>query len=112
MGGLEQNCIGKAALSYVMGGAMGMVMAMFMNAIEMREIEIGKVRRSTAIVLRKDWRKMTGTSKGFATFGGVFVLFECMIEHVRGKEDGWNSFFSGFATSVVLAGNSSGVLMQ
>lgn len=75
LGALEGNCIGKAAVSYVLGGAMGLVMAMFMNAVEMREIEIGKVRRSTAIVLRKDWRKMKGTSKGFATFGGIFVLF-------------------------------------
>lgn len=64
------------------------------------------MRRSTAIVVRKDWRKMKGTSKGFASFGGVFVLFECMVEHVRGKEDGVNSFVSGFATSVVLGANS------
>lgn len=48
---------------------------------------------------------MKGTGKGFATFGGIFVLFECMIEHVRAKEDGMNSFLSGFATSVVLGGN-------
>ena len=110
LGALEGNCVGKAAFSYVMGGAMGLVMAMFMNAVEMREIEIGKVRRSTAIVLRKDWRKMKGTGKGFATFGGIFVLFECMIEHVRGKEDGLNSFLSGFGTSVVLSGNCTCVM--
>lgn len=36
LGALEGNCIGKAAVSYVMGGAMGLVMAMFMNAVEMR----------------------------------------------------------------------------
>jgi hypothetical protein len=29
---------GKAAFSYVAGGALGFVMAMFMNAVEMREI--------------------------------------------------------------------------
>lgn len=54
---------------------MGFIMAMFMNAVEMREIEIGKIRRSNAIVLRKDTRKIMGTAKGFASFGGVFVLF-------------------------------------
>lgn len=79
---MESNCIGKAAMSYVMGGAMGLIMAMFMNAVEMREIEVGKVRRSTTIVLRKDWRRILSTGKGFASFGGFFVLFECMIEHV------------------------------
>lgn len=72
---METNCIGKAVMSYFMGGAMGLVMAMFMNAVEMREIEIGKVRRSTPIVLRKDWRRIMGTGKGFASFGGFFVLF-------------------------------------
>jgi len=36
LGALEGNCLGKAAFSYVIGGAMGMVMAMFMNAVEMR----------------------------------------------------------------------------
>lgn len=30
--------MGKAAFSYVAGGALGFVMAMFMNAVEMREI--------------------------------------------------------------------------
>lgn len=69
-------------MSYFAGAGLGLVMAMFMNAVEMREIEVGKVRRSTAIVLRKDWRRMMSSSKGFASFGGFFVLFECMIEHV------------------------------
>ena len=91
---------------------MGLVMAMFMNAVEMREIEVGKIRRSTSIVLRKDWRKMKGTARGFASFGGIFVFYECLIEHVRGKEDGWNSFLAGFATSVVLGGNCNIIVMK
>ncbi|CAM6001665.1 unnamed protein product [Sphagnum balticum] len=79
MGGLDDNCVGKAAVSYVMGGALGIVMSMFMNAIEMRDYEIGKMRRSMAIVFRRDWRKILGTGKGFASFGGIFVFFECAI---------------------------------
>ena len=35
---MERNCIGKSIMSYFMGGAMGLIMAMFMNAVEMREI--------------------------------------------------------------------------
>lgn len=46
-----------------------------------------------------------GTGKGFASFGGFFVLFECMIEHVRAKDDGFNSFLSGAATSMLLGAN-------
>ena len=33
---MEKNCIGKSVMSYFMGGAMGFIMAMFMNAVEMR----------------------------------------------------------------------------
>jgi import inner membrane translocase subunit TIM22 len=62
-------------MSYFIGGAMGCVMAMFMSAVEMREIEIGKIRRSTRIVLRKDWRKIMNSGKAFASFGGFFLLF-------------------------------------
>jgi hypothetical protein len=36
LGALEGNCIGKAAFSYAMGGGMGLVMGLFMNAVEMR----------------------------------------------------------------------------
>ena len=35
---MDKNCVIKAGVSYVMGGAMGLIMAMFMNAVEMREI--------------------------------------------------------------------------
>lgn len=61
---------------------MGLVMAAFMSAMEMREIEIGKSRRSTRYVLRKDARRIKGTGKGFAVFGAIIMFYECMIEHV------------------------------
>jgi len=73
----------------------------------MREIEIGKIRRSTAIVFRKDFRRIFGTAKGFASFGFFLVLYECMMEHMRVKDDGTNSFLAGFATSVVLGANGN-----
>ena len=56
----------------------------------MREIYIEKIRRSTAIILRKDFRRIFG---------------RCMIEHMRVKDDGANSFLAGFATSIILGGN-------
>ena len=62
-------------MSYFAGGAMGFVMAAFMSAMEMREIDLGKTRKSTRQVLRKDFRRIVGTGKGFAVFGGFFVLY-------------------------------------
>ena len=70
-------------MSYVAGGGMGIVMAAFMSAMEMRDIELGKSRRSTRHVLLKDLRRIKGTGKGFAVFGGIIMFYECMIEHVR-----------------------------
>jgi hypothetical protein len=35
-----------------------------------------------------------------------------MIEHVRVKDDGTNSFFAGFATSVVLGANGTLLLTK
>ena len=61
---------------------MGFVMAAFMSAMEMRDFDINKHKRATKHVLKKDFRRMMGTAKGFATFGGIIILYECMIEHV------------------------------
>jgi hypothetical protein len=46
-----------------------------------------------------------GTAKGFASFGFFLVLYECIVEHARCKDDGTNSFMGGFATSVILGAN-------
>jgi import inner membrane translocase subunit TIM22 len=37
------------------GGAMGFVMALFMNAVEFREIEYGRSKMPTRAVLRVDY---------------------------------------------------------
>lgn len=58
-------------------------------------------------MFRKDFRRIFGTAKGFASFGFFLVLYECMMEHMRVKDDGTNSFLAGFATSVVLGANST-----
>ena len=50
---METNCLLKAAMVTVGGGVMGFVMALFMNAMEFRDVElIGNVRSSTKKALR------------------------------------------------------------
>ena len=56
---------------------------------------------------------MIGTSKSFAIFGGIIILYECMIEHVkyllvqaRVRDDGMNTFLAGAATTMVLSGSA------
>jgi import inner membrane translocase subunit TIM22 len=62
-------------MAYCFGGGMGFVMAAFMSAMEMRDIDLGKSRRSTRHVLKKDLRRIIGTSKGFAIFGGIILFY-------------------------------------
>ena len=49
---LDTNCLLKAAMVTVGGGAMGFVMALFMNAVEFRELEYGRSKMPTRAVLR------------------------------------------------------------
>jgi import inner membrane translocase subunit TIM22 len=60
---LETNCALKAAMVTVGGGAMGFAMALFMNAVEFREIEYGRSKMPTRAVLRvpnsRNFRKIS-----------------------------------------------------
>merc|ERR1712142_1040277 len=38
----------------------------------------------------------------FAVWGGMFSTFDCTLQHLRGKEDPWNSIGSGALTGAVL----------
>jgi len=49
---MDTNCFLKAVMVTVGGGAMGFVMALFMNAVEYREIEYGRSKMPTRAVLR------------------------------------------------------------
>ena len=52
---LETNCALKAAMVTVGGGAMGFVMAIFMNAVEYRDLEYGRTKLPTRAVMRVLW---------------------------------------------------------
>lgn len=62
-------------MSFVAGGGMGFVMAAFMSAMQMRDFDSNREKRATKHVLRKDLRRMMGTSKSFAVFGGIIILY-------------------------------------
>jgi import inner membrane translocase subunit TIM22 len=86
------------------GGAMGMVMALFMNAMEFRELDFTKgAKQTTKGNLKKDINKMTSMAKGFAIFGFFFSIWECQCEKMRMKDDSINSFYAGALTSSILA---------
>lgn len=73
----------KTFIAGVGGYVMGIGFGIFMAALEFREVDTNRnFRARTRDVLAKDFRKVKGTARGFATFGMAFALFECMLEHV------------------------------
>lgn len=83
---------------------MGLGLAIFMNALEFREFDYRRgVRNTLKEALMLDVKKIRGTAKGFAIFGAMFSLFECMIEKQRKRHDSLNSFFGGGLTTTFLA---------
>lgn len=72
-----------------------------------REIDTSKgLGRATTKALSVDLKRIKGTAKSFAAFGGMFAMFECMLEKKRQRHDSYNSFFSGAFTTVFLAMDS------
>jgi len=101
---IDTNCGLKAMMVTIGGGVMGLVMALFMNAMEFREMDFTKGAKQTAKTnMKKDVRRMMSMSWGFAVFGFFFSIFECQSEKLRGKDDAINSFYAGALTSSVLA---------
>ncbi|CAD8112207.1 unnamed protein product [Paramecium sonneborni] len=105
---MDTNCAAKAGMVTVAGGAMGFLMALFMNAVEMRDMDYGRTKQSTRYVLRRDINKMFGMAKGFAIFGAFYSIFECQLEKLRIRDDATNSFLSCMFSSMVLAAESVG----
>lgn len=77
------------------------------NFKRFREIDTSKgFQRATSKAVAIDFKRIKGTAKGFAIFGGMFAMFECMIEKKRNRHDSFNAFFSGGLTTMFLAMDS------
>ena len=78
-----------------------------MNAMEVRPIEYtGSVRQTAKEVFRYDFKRIKGTARGFAVFGSLFSMFECVMEKGRKRSDPINSFLAGGASTAFLAMDS------
>ena len=53
-----------------------------------------------------DLKRIKSTAKSFAVFGGMFAMFECMLEKKWHWHDSYNSFCSGGLTTMFLAMDS------
>jgi hypothetical protein len=77
------------------------------NIKRFREIDTSKsLGRATSKAVSVDFKRIKSTGKSFAVFGGMFAMFECLIEKKRHRHDSYNSFFSGGLTTMFLAMDS------
>lgn len=49
---MDTNCAAKAGMVTVAGCAMGFMMALFMNSVEMRDMDYSRTKQSTRYILR------------------------------------------------------------
>jgi mitochondrial import inner membrane translocase subunit TIM22 len=109
---LGNNCGGKAAIGLVAGGAMGLVMGVFLGAmsdatppvtlIGGKEVPQAPLREQLKVTLRATAEKSKYWCRQFAFITGVFGGTDCLVEKFRGKHDVWNSVASGCITGAAL----------
>eukprot|EP01088_Endostelium_zonatum_P010467 TRINITY_DN23947_c0_g1_i1.p1 TRINITY_DN23947_c0_g1~~TRINITY_DN23947_c0_g1_i1.p1 ORF type:complete len:182 (-),score=47.68 TRINITY_DN23947_c0_g1_i1:12-557(-) len=116
-GALQENCLVTGVQSAVMGGGLGFLMGAFFSSIgDTSHIQNyygpdGKLLDKPKIPIWKqvgDGFKAAAKSgvfmgRGFAMFGGVFSVINCMIEKKRARSDLYNSLYAGCITGGLLA---------
>lgn len=113
---MSNACGLKAALGVMGGGAMGILMGIFLGAmsdatppvtvIAGKDVPQAPFREQMRVVLRATGQKSLYWSRNFAFITGVFGGSECLVEKYRGKHDVWNSVTSGCITGAALQAKS------
>jgi mitochondrial import inner membrane translocase subunit TIM22 len=113
---ISSSCGGKAVIGVIGGGAMGLLMGVFLGAmsdatppvtvIAGKDVPQAPFREQMRVVLRATGEKSLYWCKNFAFITGVFGGSECLVEKYRGKHDVWNSVASGCITGAALQAKS------
>lgn len=109
---VANSCGGKAAIGLFAGGAMGLVMGVFLGAmsdatppvtvIAGKDVPQAPLREQIKVTMRATAEKSKYWCRQFAFITGVFGGTDCLVEKFRGKHDVWNSVASGCITGAAL----------
>lgn len=113
---LSNSCGGRAAIGLIGGGAMGLVMGVFLGAmsdatppvqvIAGKDVPQAPLREQMRTTMRATANKSLYWCRNFAFISGVFGGSDCLVEKYRGKHDVWNSVASGCITGAALQAKS------
>ncbi|KAF3495693.1 hypothetical protein F2Q69_00063134 [Brassica cretica] len=93
------NCAVKSVASGVMGGGLGLMMGLFLGALDNPITNDTMTGRQQFVFTAKQMGSRSWSScKTFAVMGLVFSAAECIIEKARAKHDTTNTAFAGCVT--------------
>ncbi|KAJ0247850.1 hypothetical protein HA466_0162530 [Hirschfeldia incana] len=98
------NCAVKSVASGVMGGGLGLMMGLFMGALDnpiMHDTMTG--RQQFLYTARQMGQRSWGSCKAFAVMGLVYSAAECIVEKARAKHDIVNTAVAGCVTGGTMS---------
>ncbi|KAF8052597.1 hypothetical protein N665_1540s0019 [Sinapis alba] len=93
------NCAVKSVASGVMGGGLGLMMGLFLGALDnpiMHDTLTG--RQQFVFTAKQMGQRSWSSCKTFAVMGLVFSAAECIVEKARAKHDTVNTAVAGCVT--------------
>ncbi|KAF8052320.1 hypothetical protein N665_1572s0004 [Sinapis alba] len=93
------NCAVKSVASGVMGGGLGLMMGLFLGALDnpiMHDTMTG--RQQFVFTAKQMGQRSWSSCKTFAVMGLVFSAAECIVEKARAKHDTVNTAVAGCVT--------------
>ncbi|AEE74859.1 Mitochondrial import inner membrane translocase subunit Tim17/Tim22/Tim23 family protein [Arabidopsis thaliana] len=93
------NCAVRAVTSGVMGGGLGLMMGLFLGALDNPITHDTMTARQQFVFTAKQMGQRSWNScKTFAVMGLVFSAAECIVEKARAKHDTVNTAIAGCVT--------------
>jgi len=113
---LSESCGGRAAMGIFGGGAMGLLLGVFLGAmsdmtppvtiVNGKDVPQAPLKEQMSTTIRATGEKSLYWCRNFAFITGVFSGSECLVEKFRGKHDVWNEVVSGCVTGAALQAKS------
>ncbi|CAK7330457.1 unnamed protein product [Dovyalis caffra] len=98
------NCAVRSVASGVMGGGLGLLMGLFLGALDNPIMQDEMTGKQQFIYNAKQMgRRSWSSCKTFAVMGLVFSAAECVVEKARAKHDTTNTVVAGCVTGGTMS---------